>query len=93
VKGQLGADEVVDYTSSDFAELYSAPGKQLDIVVDCLVRWRSMQASTEAEPPQPHMQGCTCKQAGTTRACVARPLLQQQGNLHPLFTRPSMSHA
>jgi NADPH:quinone reductase-like Zn-dependent oxidoreductase len=34
----LGADEVVDYRSQDFAEVYSAPDKQFDIVWDCLVR-------------------------------------------------------
>jgi hypothetical protein len=33
----LGADEVVDYTSQDFADLYSAPDKQFDIVWDVLV--------------------------------------------------------
>jgi hypothetical protein len=37
LKDQLGADEVVDYTSSDFAAEYAAPDKQFDIVVDCLV--------------------------------------------------------
>eukprot|EP00882_Tetradesmus_deserticola_P003189 GHRQ01003380.1.p1 GENE.GHRQ01003380.1~~GHRQ01003380.1.p1 ORF type:complete len:233 (+),score=88.23 GHRQ01003380.1:312-1010(+) len=36
VKDQLGADEVVDYTTSDFAALYASPDKHFDIVVDCL---------------------------------------------------------
>jgi hypothetical protein len=33
----LGADEVVDYTCQDFADLYSATDKQFDIVWDVLV--------------------------------------------------------
>jgi hypothetical protein len=53
VKEQLGADEVVDYHASDFAEVYSSPDKHFDIVVDCLVSqiptlratWCSMMSS------------------------------------------------
>jgi NADPH:quinone reductase-like Zn-dependent oxidoreductase len=38
VKEQLGADEVVDYHASDFADVYNSPAdKHFDIVVDCLV--------------------------------------------------------
>lgn len=37
MKAQLGADEVVDYTTSDFAEAYASPDKQFDIVLDCMV--------------------------------------------------------
>ncbi|KIZ04980.1 putative quinone-oxidoreductase, chloroplastic [Monoraphidium neglectum] len=32
----LGADEVVDYTTQDVADLYSAPDKQFDIAIDCM---------------------------------------------------------
>jgi hypothetical protein len=38
VKDQLGADEVVDYTSTDVAEAYASPEKHFDIIIDCLVR-------------------------------------------------------
>lgn len=37
VKEQLGADEVVDYTSSDVVKLYAAADKHFDIIIDCLV--------------------------------------------------------
>ncbi|KIZ04982.1 putative Quinone-oxidoreductase [Monoraphidium neglectum] len=32
----LGADEVVDYTTQDIADLYSAPDKQFDIAIDTM---------------------------------------------------------
>jgi NADPH-dependent curcumin reductase CurA len=37
VQEQLGADEVVDYSSADVAELYAAADKHFDIIIDCLV--------------------------------------------------------
>uniref|UniRef100_A0A383WHE0 Enoyl reductase (ER) domain-containing protein n=1 Tax=Tetradesmus obliquus TaxID=3088 RepID=A0A383WHE0_TETOB len=36
VKEQLGADEVVDYTTADVADVYGAPDKHFDIIIDCL---------------------------------------------------------
>ena len=38
MKEQLGADEAVDYTTADVAELYGTPDKHFDIIIDCLVR-------------------------------------------------------
>lgn len=36
VKEALGADEVVDYHTQDWASLYSSPEQQFDIIVDTL---------------------------------------------------------
>ncbi|KAI8468220.1 MAG: putative zinc-binding dehydrogenase [Monoraphidium minutum] len=55
VKG-LGADEVVDYTTQDVAELYSTPDKQFDIAVDCMgTRSGLLQKLLAATKPSGHL--------------------------------------
>jgi hypothetical protein len=60
VKDQLGADEVVDYTSSDVVELFAAADKHFDIIIDCLVSEGALVAGI-------HPDGACCiRLSGTT---------------------------
>lgn len=55
VKG-LGADEVVDYTKSDVADLYSSPDKQFDLAIDCMgTRSELLQKLLSVTKPNGHL--------------------------------------
>lgn len=56
VKESLGADEVVDYTSQDVAELYAAPDKQFDITIDSMgTRSELLQKLLSVTKPSGHL--------------------------------------